>query len=162
MPPAPHREDVPSAHEFPARPVPAVGAVVFRKGSVLMVKRGSDPNRGRWSLPGGALEAGETVEAGSARETLEETGVVVRPVRVVDVRDFIVFDGTRVRWHFVLVCVLCEYVRGDPIPATDAANAKFLPLDEIGEYDVTSTSLDVLRIVSTAREIAGSPRESSP
>lgn len=153
---------MPSHPEFPERPVLAIGAIVFRGGTTLLVKRGSDPNKGRWSLPAGALEVGETVETGAARETLEETGVVVRPLRVVDVRDFIEFDGGRVRWHFVLICVLCEYVRGEPTPASDAVNAKFLPLDELGEYDVTSTSLEVLRAMSTAREIAGSPRASSP
>jgi len=66
-----------SPNEFPARPVPAVGAIVFRDGAVLLVKRGQEPNRGRWSVPGGTLEAGETVEQGAARETLEETGIVL-------------------------------------------------------------------------------------
>ncbi len=63
-------EDVASPNEFPKRPVPAVGAVVFREGEVLLVKRGSEPNKGRWSLPGGVLEVGETVEAAAVRETL--------------------------------------------------------------------------------------------
>ena len=108
-----------SPNEFPARPVPAVGAIVFRDGAVLLVKRRDEPNRGRWSPPGGSLELGETVEEAAARETLEETGVTVRPVRVVDVRDFLDKDADgRVRWHYVLMNVLCDYVSGEPYPAS--------------------------------------------
>ena len=140
-----------SRNEFPTHPVPAVGAVVFRDGAVLLVKRGADPNRGLWSFPGGALEIGETVEAAAARETLEETRVDVRPVRVLDVRDFLQLEGRQVRWHYVLIDVLCEYVRGEPFPATDAANARFIPLRELGEYKVAPTALEVLRTALAAR-----------
>jgi len=131
--------------------VPAVGAVVFRDGAVLLVKRGAEPNKGLWSFPGGALETGETVEAAAVRETSEETRVEVGPVRVLDVRDFIQFEGPRVRWHYVLIDVLCEYLRGDPFPATDAENAQFIPLRELGEYDVAPLALEVLRMASAAR-----------
>ncbi len=141
-----------SPNEFPDRPVPAVAALVFRDGSVLLVKRRDEPNRGRWSPPGGSLEIGETVEAAAARETLEETGVTVRPVRVVDVRDFVDRgpDG-RVRWHYVLMNVLCEYVSGDPYPASDADNARFIPLKELGEYEITATAQEALERASRMR-----------
>ena len=142
-------------NEFPQRPVPAVGALVFRDGAVLLVKRGAEPNQDRWSLPGGALETGETVEAAVVREIREETGVDVRPLRVLDVRDFIERKDSRVRWHYVLIDVLCEYVRGDPFPATDAENARLIPLRELGEYDVASTALEVLQAASAARIAAG-------
>ncbi len=134
--------------------MPAVGAVVFRDGAVFLVKRGADPNRGRWSLPGGALETGETVEAAAVRETREETGVDVRPVRVVDVRDFIERKAGQVRWHYVLIDVLCEYLRGDPFPATDAENARLIPLHELGEYDVVPTALEVLQMTSARRMVS--------
>jgi len=142
-------------NEFPKRPVPAVGTIVFRDGAVLLVKRGAEPNKGLWSFPGGALETGETVEAAAVRETLEETRVDVRPVRVLDVRDFIQFEGKEVRWHYVLIDVLCEYVRGDPFPATDAETARFIPLREVGEHDVAPTALEVLRVVSATRVANG-------
>lgn len=138
-------------NEFPQRPVPAVGALVFRDGAVLLVKRGAEPNRDRWSLPGGALETGETVEAAVVREIREETGVDVRPLRVLDVRDFIERKDSRVRWHYVLIDVLCEYVRGDPFPATDAENARLIPLRELGEYDVVPTALEVIQMPSARR-----------
>lgn len=141
-----------SPNEFPERPVPAVSALVFRDGSVLLVKRRDEPNQGRWSPPGGSVELGETVEEAAARETLEETGVTVRPIRVVDVREFLDRDGDgRIRWHYVLMSVLCEYVSGDPFPATDADNAKFIPLKELGEYEVTATAQETLERASRMR-----------
>ncbi len=119
------------------------------------MKRGAEPNKGRWSLPGGAVEIGETVEAAAVRETLEETRVDVRSVRVLDVRDFIQFVDTKVRWHYVLIDIVCEYVRGDPFPATDTENARFIPLRELGEYDIVPTALEVLRVASAARIATG-------
>lgn len=145
-------------HEFPKRPVPAVGAIVFRGDEVLLVKRGSEPNKGRWSVPGGVLEVGETVEEAAVRETLEETGVGVRPVKVFDVRDYIDSEGELVRWHYVLIDVLCEYLRGEPFPASDAENARFIPLRELTDYDVTSSTLDVIQATSKERTRAGGER----
>ncbi len=139
-------------HEFPDRAVPAVSALVFKEDSVLLVKRKDEPSRGLWSPPGGALELGETVEAAAAREALEETGVAVRAVRVADVRDVILRDpGGRVRWHYVLFGVLCEYVSGEPFPASDAENARFLPLRELGEYEVTPTAREAIEHVAGMR-----------
>jgi ADP-ribose pyrophosphatase YjhB (NUDIX family) len=134
------------------RPVPAVSALVFRDGSVLLVKRRDEPNKGRWSPPGGSLELGETVEQAAARETFEETGVSVRPIRVVGIRDFLDRDGNgHVRWHYVLIDVLCEYVAGDPFPATDADNARFIALKDLGEYDITAAAQDALERASRMR-----------
>jgi 8-oxo-dGTP diphosphatase len=145
---------VSSRNEFPRRPVPAVGAIVFWDGAVLLVKRGAEPNQGRWSLPGGALETGETVEAAAVRETREETGVDVRPSRVLDVRNFIERKDGQVRWHYVLIDVLCEYIRGDPFPATDAENARLIPLRDLGEYDVVPEGLEVLQVMSARRIVS--------
>lgn len=124
---------------------------MFRDEAVLLVKRGAEPNQGRWALPGGALETGETIEAAVVRETLEETRVNVQPVRVLDVRDFIQVEGKRVRWHYVLIDLVCEYIRGDPAPATDAENARFIPLRELAEYDIAPPALEVLQTASAAR-----------
>ena len=139
-------------NEFPDRPVPAVDAIVFRGDSVLLVKRRNEPARGLWSPPGGSLELGETAEAAARREVLEETGVVVRPLRVVDIRDVIERDPSgRVRWHYVLLGVLCEYASGEPVPSSDAENARFLPLRELGEYEVTPTAQETLQRVAGLR-----------
>ncbi len=145
---------MPASNEFPAHPIPAVGAIVFRGQDVLLVKRKSEPNKGRWSVPGGALEVGETVEEAAVREVLEETAVDVRPVKVFDVRDYIDAQDDRVRWHYVLIDVLCEYVRGEPFPASDAENARFILVRELSEYDVAPSALDAVWAASKARTAA--------
>lgn len=139
-------------NEFPDRPVPAVSAFVFREHAVLLVKRRDEPNRGFWSPPGGSLEVGETVEQAAARETLEETGVQVRARSVVDVRSVILEDrASRVQWHYVLIAVLCDWLSGEPFPATDAENARFIPLAELGEYELTPTAKEALEAVARSR-----------
>lgn len=143
---------MPSPHEFPERPVPAVSALVFRDGAVLLVKRRDEPSRGLWSPPGGSAELGETVEQAAAREAREETGVIARPARVLGIRDVVVRDeGGRVRWHYVLFAVLCDYVSGEAFPASDAENARFILLKDLGEYDLTPTAREALEEASRAR-----------
>lgn len=139
-------------NEYPDRPIPAVSALVFRDGAVLLVKRRDEPSRGLWSPPGGALELGETVEAAAAREALEETGVHARPVRVVGVRDVILADAAGpVRWHYILFAVLCEYMSGEPYPASDAENARFILLKDLGEYELTPAAREALEEASRMR-----------
>ncbi len=139
-------------NEYPDRPVPGVGSIVFRGDAVLLVKRRDEPNRGLWSIPGGSVELGETAEEAAERETLEETGVVVRSVRVAEVNSLILRDPVgRVRWHYILIDILCEWVSGEPSPATDADNARFIPLAELGEYDLTPTAREALERVARSR-----------
>jgi 8-oxo-dGTP diphosphatase len=146
-------------HEFPAEPVPAVGAIVFRGSQVLLVRRGAPPSPGVWSIPGGALETGETVEEAVVRETREETGVVVRPLSVISVSDYIAREGDRVRWHYVLVDLLCAYVRGEPFPASDASHARFVEIRELMELDLAPDALQVIERAARERrpEAQGGP-----
>ncbi len=119
------------------------------------MKRGTEPNQGLWSIPGGVLEPGETIEEAAVRETREETSVFVRPRKVFGVSDYIEREGSAVRWHYVLIDVLCDYVTGEPFPATDAANARFIPLRELGEYELAPAALEVVR--AAAKERGGAP-----
>ena len=131
--------------EYPGRPVPAAAGVVFRGNDVLMVKRGGPPHQGRWSVPGGAVEEGETVEAAVVRELLEETAVRARPIQVVLAHDLIERDPKgRVRFHYAIVDILCEYLEGDPMPASDAVNARWIPVRELHEYDVSEGALKAI------------------
>jgi len=131
--------------EYPDSPVPAAAGLVFRGGDILMVKRGGPPQSGRWSIPGGSIEEGERAEAAAAREVLEETGVTVRPTKVVLVHDLIERDPRgRVRFHYAIVDVLCQHVRGEPLPASDAADARWIPVRELREYDVSEGALKAI------------------
>jgi mutator protein MutT len=124
--------------EYPDSPVAGVAAVVFSGESVLLVRRGNEPSRGRWGLPGGVVELGEGVEEAVVREVGEETGVTVRPTRLLTVFDSIVRDGDeKIRYHYVLCEYLCEAVEGEPNAATDVSDAMWVLLEDLESLDMT-------------------------
>lgn len=118
--------------EYPDRPIVGVGAVIFDEGRVLLVKRGNPPMQGEWSLPGGALEIGETLVEGVRREVLEETGLLVEPITIIEVFDRIARDEAgRVQYHYVLLDYLCRVTGGSPVCASDAADLRWAAPDEL-------------------------------
>jgi 8-oxo-dGTP diphosphatase len=139
------REAARSARTYPPRPVVGVGAVVVKDGRVVLVKRRHEPLAGQWSLPGGTLELGETLEAGIAREVLEETGLVVDVGPVIEVFDRIMLDETRkIRYHFVLVDYLCRAVGGTLASASDASDVTLADPSALDEYRVAPKVRDVI------------------
>ncbi|PZQ47780.1 MAG: ADP-ribose pyrophosphatase [Rhodovulum sulfidophilum] len=131
------------------RAVPAVIAVVPRGDEVLLVRRGHPPNAGAWGFPGGKIEFGETLRAAAERETFEETGVRVAAGRVLDCLDAFAETGDGLRWHYVLVAVLCAWREGEPVAADDAAEAVWAP---VGALDAWPGLIeDVARIARLAR-----------
>jgi len=130
---------------YPARPRPAVGAVVFKDGAVLLVKRGKAPACGMWAIPGGSVHLGETLQAAAEREILEETGVVIRAGEPVLVFDTIQRDEKGVvQFHYVIVDLAAEYIGGDPKAADDAADARWVRSDELPGLDVNPATLKLL------------------
>ncbi len=110
------------SREYPRHPLPGVLAVVVRDGRVLLVRRGRQPNLGLWGLPGGLMEAGETIAEAALRELREETGVTAEAGPVLDVLDALTRDGEgRARHHYLLVAVMCRWLAGDGEAGDDAA-----------------------------------------
>jgi ADP-ribose pyrophosphatase YjhB (NUDIX family) len=143
----------PSGREYPPRPIVGVGGVVFVGGRVLLIKRRFEPLAGRWSLPGGALEVGETLAQGLAREMKDETGLDVEVGPVVDVFDRITRDeADRVRFHYVLVDFLCTARPGTPAPGSDVAEVALAAPDDLSRYGLTSKTIEV---IGRARALAG-------
>jgi ADP-ribose pyrophosphatase YjhB (NUDIX family) len=137
----------PSTRQFPTRPIVGVGAVIRRDdGRVVLVKRKYEPLAGQWSLPGGSLELGETLESGTAREMLEETGLVVDVGPVIEVFDRILVDEDgKVRYHFVLVDYLCRPRGGDLRAGSDVADVALALPGELAQFRVTDKVHDVVR-----------------
>jgi 8-oxo-dGTP diphosphatase len=136
---------------LPSQPVVGVGGVVVRDGRVLLIQRGQEPLKGRWVIPGGRVELGETLEEAVAREVLEETGLVVRPREVVLVFDRIDRSaGGSVAYHYVIVDYLCDYLDGELRAGSDAQAAAFVGLAELDAYDPPAAARDVVTKILTS------------
>ena len=138
--------DEPTSRRYPSRPVVGVGAVIVTEdGRVVLVKRQHEPLAGQWSLPGGALEVGESLETGVAREIREETGLDVDVGPVVDVFDRILFDEHgAVRYHFVLVDYLCRPRHGRLEAGSDVTDVVLASPDALEPYRLTEKALSVI------------------
>jgi len=135
---------------YPDRPVVGVGAVVLDGERVLLVKRGHAPLKGEWSLPGGGVETGETLEQAVAREVLEETGVVIEVGPIVEVLDRISRDADgRVEHHFVLVDFVARPSGGFLRSASDAEDAAWVQLSELPKYGIAPVTLSVIQKASS-------------
>lgn len=142
-----------SSREFPERPIVGVGGVIIQDSRTLLIRRGSEPLRGHWSIPGGTLELGETLEQGVARELLEETGLRVRIIELIEVFDRI-FDANgapttknepKPKYHYVIVDYLCERIGGEPRASSDATEVVYAREDELPQFHLTETATRILR-----------------
>lgn len=135
----------PPPRKYPPRPVVGVGAVIFHEDRVVLIKRKYEPLAGQWSLPGGTLELGESLEAGVAREVHEETGLDVEVGPVVEVFDRILLDTQgRVQYHFVLVDYLCRPVGGQLQAGSDVDDAVWVASGEVVDYHITAKATSII------------------
>ena len=142
-----------SPREYPERPVVGVGGVIIDRGRALLIRRGSEPLLGEWSIPGGTLELGESLGHGVARELLEETGIEVRVLDMIEVFDRIFLDDgatgvegkQRPRFHFVIVDYLCERLAGEPRAGSDVTDVAFAREEELPRFHLTETATRVLK-----------------
>lgn len=132
--------------EYPDRPIVGVGGVIVDDGKVLLVRRRYEPLKGHWSLPGGMVEIGETLEAALTRELLEETGLAVDVGPVIEVFDRITPDEDhRIRYHFVLIDYLCWTGGGALRAGSDVDAAIWADPDNLAEYSLTDKATSVIR-----------------
>ena len=128
--------------EYPTQPIVGVGALIVHDGRLVLVKRGVEPDRGRWSIPGGAVELGEKVREAAVREAKEECGldieiVVDRPMDEVD--NITKGEKGRFRYHYVLLQFLAKPKGGKLKPGGDVLDAKWIPLEEVETYELTKS-----------------------
>ena len=142
-----------SSKEYPERPVVGVGGVIIDLERTVLIRRGSEPLLGEWSIPGGALEIGETLQEGVARELLEETGMVVRVLDLIEVFDRIYPSSPadaspsrgRPRFHYVIAEYLCERIGGAPQAGSDVTDLAFAKEEELPKFQLTETATRVLK-----------------
>ncbi|MFC1814755.1 NUDIX hydrolase [Thermodesulfobacteriota bacterium] len=131
---------------YPECPQVAVGAVVFKDNNVLLVQRGKPPAEGLWAIPGGSMELGETLQEAAEREILEETGIIIQarePVLTFNVveRD----DAGRVRFHYVIVDLIADYISGKLRPGDDALEARWVSPGTLKNLQVSSKTRQLLK-----------------
>ncbi len=123
--------------EYPAVPLVGVAGVVIKNGCVLLIQRGKEPGRGRWSIPGGRLRLGERVRDGVEREILEECGLHVQAGELLGVADLIHQDDEgRTRYHYVLIDLAAEYLSGEPRASSDALAVRWVPFAELAALEM--------------------------
>jgi len=144
-----------SDRRYPDRPYVGIGGIIVHEGRVVLVKRRFEPLAGQWSIPGGAVETGETLEACLIREMAEETGFVVEVGPVVEVLDRITHDDEgRVLYHFVLIDYLCWPVGGELRAGSDVAEAVLAEPSELAQFQLTEKALSVIeRALEMARDM---------
>src|SRR6267154_6149794 len=159
---------MPSPREYPERPIVGVGGVLIENGKALLIRRGSEPLLGQWSIPGGTLELGETLLEGVAREMLEETAVTVRILDLIEVFErinpYLSPDlrgkDVRPRFHFVVVDYLCERISGEAKAGGDATDLAYVAEEELANYQLTETATRILdkafAMYRARRKIVGS------
>ena len=141
--------------EFPDRPVVGVGGVVIHEGCALLIRRGSEPLKGQWSIPGGTLELGETLEEGVRRELREETALDVRVLDLIEIFERIVPEPVAdpaaratpaaPQYHFVIVDYLCEIAAGTPRAGSDVTDVALVREHDLAAYGLTPTATRVIR-----------------
>jgi 8-oxo-dGTP diphosphatase len=131
--------------EYPENPLIGVGAVIVEADRVLLIRRGTAPLLGEWSLPGGVLECGETLREAVVREAQEETGLIVEPGEMLGVYERVIRDDEkRVRYHYVLIDFLCRASGGDLKAGSDAADVRWFTRNELPALNLAFDANDAV------------------
>ncbi len=140
--------------EYPTQPVVGVGAVIIRDGKILLVKRGNEPNKYMWSIPGGIVKVGESLIEALKREVEEEVGLKVEVGDVACVSEEIVEENGKIRFHYVIIDFFADVVGGNLKPNSDALDAKWVPLNDVNSLEtVDFVKKLVKKIVEEKKDI---------
>ncbi|MGC8606174.1 MAG: NUDIX hydrolase [Vulcanisaeta sp.] len=133
------------SREYPRYPLVGVGSIVIKDGKILLIRRGAEPNRGKWSIPGGMVEPGEDPDYAALRELREETGIIGKVIGLFGIYQYLErdFEG-RIKYHFLLLDYLVEPIGGTPKASSDAIELRFIGLREALNLDLTDTAKQLL------------------
>jgi ADP-ribose pyrophosphatase YjhB (NUDIX family) len=125
---------------YPDQPVVGIGAVIIQDGKIALIKRGNEPSKGKWTIPGGLVELGESLEAAVIRETKEEVSLEVDNPRLIGVVDNVDLDEEgKVKYHYVIIDYLLQVKSGNIQAASDAEELRWVPFDEVENYNLTAS-----------------------
>ena len=133
------------SREYPRYPLVGVGAIVIKDSKILLIRRGAEPNRGKWSIPGGMVEPGEDPDKAALRELQEETGIIGKVLGLFGIYQYVERDNEgRVKYHFLLLDYLVEPIGGEPKASSDAMELRFTGLNEALSLDLTDTARQLI------------------
>ena len=131
---------------YPKHPLVGVGAILIRRDRILMAQRGKEPLKGWWSLPGGALETGESLNDAVCREALEETGLIIRPLSVFEIFERIIRDAQgAAEYHYVVIDYICRVTGGTLQAADDASQVAWVARSKLPAYRITAGTRPVIQ-----------------
>ena len=123
---------------YPDQPIVGIGAVIINEGKIALIKRGNEPSKGKWTIPGGLVELGETLKQSVIRETKEETGLDVENPRLIDAVSNVDLDEKgKVKYHYVIIDYLVHVKNGTAKASSDAEELRWVPFEEVEDYDLT-------------------------
>ena len=138
---------------YPPRPLVGVGGILIRRDRILMAQRGKQPLKGWWSLPGGAVELGESLHDAICREMMEETGLAIRPLRVFEIFERIMLDPKgRPEYHYVLIDYICRITGGSLRPGDDVCAVEWVRRRDLPLLQITEGTLGVIEKAFRKRE----------
>ena len=130
---------------YPQRPIIGVGAIILKRDRILMAQRGKEPLKGSWSLPGGALETGESLADGVRREVREETSLDIRPIGVLEIFERIMRDASGApEYHYVLIDYMCRIIGGTLAPGDDVCAVEWVRCRDLPKLQITEGTLAVI------------------
>jgi ADP-ribose pyrophosphatase YjhB (NUDIX family) len=138
--------------EYPRQPVVGVGAVIIENGKILLVKRGNEPNKDMWSIPGGIVKVGESLIDALKREVEEEVGLKVEVRDVACVSEEIIEENGKIKFHYVIIDFFAEVVGGELRPNSDALDAKWVDLDDLDSIEVVDFVRKLAKRLKSGKE----------
>ena len=143
----------PVKRRYPQSPIASVAVCVFNGQRILVAKRANPPSQGLWSVPGGVVELGETIQDAARREISEECGIVIDVGEIFTVENLIVPDeGGRIQFHYIITYLVAHYTSGEAHPDSDALDVRWVTPQELNNLDMNPV---IRRNMLKAFEIGG-------